>query len=99
MNFKSMGKIQSQTGQIYNFLLKFCRSPQLCFVILIARLRKEFELTVGVDNPDGRMAHAVEEGGFHHRVVNHVVKDDAVADFQRLGEGKVAHPDIVAGQA
>ncbi len=60
---------------------------------------EHFEVAVRVDDPDGGMRHPVEEGGLHHRVMDHVVEDDAVADFQGLGEGEVAHADEVAGQA
>ena len=77
----------------------FSESTQLCLVVVVARLREEFELPVGMDDPDGGMTYAIEECGLHHRVVDHVVKDDAVADFQGLGEGEVAHPDVVSRKA
>ena len=60
---------------------------------IIAGLCEHFEVAVRVDDPDGGMRHPVEEGGLHHRVMDHVVEDDAVADFQGLGEGEVAHAD------
>lgn len=49
------------------------------------------------DYADGGVTNAIEESGFYHGIMNHIVKDNAVADFQGLRKGEVTHTDIVAG--
>ena len=58
---------------------------------------QQVELPVFVELADARVTHPVEERGLDHRVVDHVFKDDAVADFERFVEREVA--ELIAGEA
>ena len=58
---------------------------------------QQVELPVFVELADARVTHPVEERGLDHRVMDHVFKDDAVANFERFVEGEIA--ELVAGEA
>ena len=58
---------------------------------------QQVELAVFVELADARVAHAIEERGLDHGVVDHVFEDDAVADLEWLVEGKVSQ--LVACEA
>ena len=58
---------------------------------------QQVELAGFVEFADARMAHAIEECGLDHRVVDHVFEDDAVADLEWFIEGVIA--ELVAGEA
>ena len=58
---------------------------------------QQVEFAGFVEFADARMAHAIEERGLDHRVMDHVFEDDAVANFERFVERIVT--ELVAGEA
>ena len=70
---------------------------QFLFKLLVREFVQQVELAVFVELADARVTHTVEERGLDHRVVDHVFKDDAVADLERFVEREIA--ELVAGEA
>ncbi len=54
---------------------------QLTFVVIISKLPHQLKFAILPDDSDSRMLDAIKKGGFHHRVVNHIFKNNDVADL------------------
>ncbi len=58
-----------------------CHYLKFVLELLVSELVQQMELALLVEFADAGMAYTVEECGFHHCIMDHVFKDDAVADL------------------
>lgn len=67
------------------------RSIHAADVVVGQKLAEHFNFAVDVANGNGWVRNAVEHGGFHGGVVNHILEHNAVANLQLAVETPLAH--------
>ena len=60
-------------------------------IVLVCVLAEHLKLSIAMNEADGRMPDAVEHGGLHGGVVEHVLEDDVLADLQFVVELPITH--------
>lgn len=81
MEFGSFGKRSLPLGRL----------PEFPGEVVPRELADRFESAIFMAEDEGRVGDAIEEGGLHHCVLSHVLKDEAIAGVERVREGEVAN--------
>lgn len=73
------------------------RSGQSVPVVFVTEFPDYIQFAIGSKYCNGRVSYSVEGSCFHHGVVNHILEDDLLANFQRFVESIFFHK--IAAQA